>query len=277
MRLAAGIGVVLAVAGCATEPPTSSGGVPVSMSGPLASVRTSGLSDRVQVEMWQRRPDGSETRQQMTFVVSQLDDGVAVFSENPPAEPSGSFRRNGTPWAKSRRPSAGASLSVSEGARLYDADGVPIEPPDMGLLRQRLGLPATPSKPLTPPGPRDEYGRPIGRQVADGQRRGRVVSPERAAKDLSDLRNHAQSEERIADGQLRFRRTDGDVTQSLLYDERIGAVVETAIERAGRKHIVIKNEFDRNAEGAVLTGVVSEWFDTDGQPVRRVTQRFLAQ
>ena len=110
MRLAAGIGVVLAVAGCATEPPTSSGGVPVSMSRPLASVRTSGLSDRVQVEMWQRRPDGSETRQQMTFVVSQLDDGVAVFSENPPAEPSGSFRRNGTPWAKSRRPSVGASV-----------------------------------------------------------------------------------------------------------------------------------------------------------------------
>jgi len=116
-----------------------------------------------------------------------------------------------------------------------------------------------------------------GAEVADGQRRGRVVSPERAAKDLSDLRTHAQSEERVADGQLRFRRTDGDVTQSLLYDERIGAVVETAIERAGRRHIVIKNEFDRNAEGAVLTGVVSEWFDTDGQPVRRVTQRFLSQ
>jgi hypothetical protein len=63
--------------------------------------------------------------------------------------------------------------------------------------------------------------------------------------------------------------TDG-ATETWLFDEEIGAVVERVIERADRPRVTIRNEYSATVDGHELVRTVTEWTEVDGRPARRL-------
>jgi len=269
MRLTVAMGLGLVIVGCATETPTSSDSGLASIVSPGAALAGPAGSDIVLVDVWQRGRDGSDVNQQQRLVVEQSLDGVSVSSLDTSVAPPTRLRPSGSAIPNRSR-IARSALSVWEGAQLYDAAGLPVKRPDLRALREESGLPAVSSRPTPGRG---------GRPAWNGPRRyvTRLVTAERAERQLQDLRAHSEGEGRVGSTQLRFTRTEGDVTQSWVFDEAIGAVIEAIVERGGKRHLLIQNEYQRRPDGYVLMGSVSQWFSADGQVTRRAAPRFLGQ
>ena len=158
------------------------------------------------MDVWERRPDGTEASRQLTFLVQQSLDDVAVSFPDQAAVPSMDFR--GAPFpAQNREPVARASVSLSAGARLYDRAGAVVEQPDIPRLRIRPGLSSESHRQLS---------RPNSGPGGGGSRRyvTRLITPDRSARQLQALRSRAGPEERMGPGQVRFTRVEGNVTDS---------------------------------------------------------------
>lgn len=267
MRFAPAIALAaVAVAACAGDVPTAAQRDATKL---LASARgsTPAAHDSVEVALWRHGPGGLESAAQQAFGLDQFTDGVTVSFPEAPVALDGHFRAGGRP-VYDRPAIAKASFSVDGGVRLYDRAGATLRFPDVARIRVQAGLVATSSREA--PQPRMARATPGPRRYVD-----RIITPQRAAQELQGLGNHADSSETLPHGQRRFVRTQGEMTQSWVFDDSIGGVVEVTVDRAGRRHLLVQNEYQQRPGGYALTRATSTWFGRDGQPTMRSTKRFL--
>jgi hypothetical protein len=254
---------------CNDRNPIAAADGPATMRASAIEPAGAAATELVEIDLWRLGPDKPEGIPRHTsFVGEQLTDGVALRFPITPEQ--------GGLKGRDQLRIAGGSMSVSGGTVLYDESRQPLPIPDLREARLDAKLPADLSRTVTEPGPRDAAGRPLGRDTArDRPRPGRFVSTERGAETLAMIRAHVgASETRLDGGRLGFSRTEGDESHSWTFDERVGAVVDEAVDRGGRRYLTIHYDYSASGDGQVLTAAQFEWFAQDGRVNKRATLRY---
>jgi hypothetical protein len=259
MRYALIVVMLPLFAGCADTPTEADSPRETVLAGAITDAED---ADRVTIRMASQPEGGGEIVRQFELLVEHLQDGVAVEMLEPTPSPAPALIRNGP---EPRAPAVGGSLTLSGGARLHDANGSPVTLTEFlpAERRAEFGFP-----PRSGPAPRT--GSAGGQPVPRLPRGGRVVTPDQATKNVSDLRARVGAEERVGTQSLRFRRVTDGATETWLFDEEIGAVVERVIVRADRPRVTIRNEYSATVDGHELVRTVTEWTEVDGRPARRL-------
>jgi hypothetical protein len=97
-----------------------------------------------------------------------------------------------------------------------------------------------------------------------------LTRPLQATGEVFDRPARVDAGERFGVPVLRFRRAMDGVTETWLFDEEIGAVVERVTERAGRPRVSIRYEYSASPDGHELVRTISDWTEADGRSVRRL-------
>jgi len=269
-RCVAWIGILVVLAGCRENPMEEELDQSWRADPPMAAALLPRTAiDGVLLKVSDQAADGTELGLAFELSVEHLEDGVSVSFAPESNEREPVFRASESGTIR-RSPPSKATLSLSQGTQLIDQQGQPIVIPESlwRELREAAGLPPTSSNPLTKP----RAGGAIAQQAAP--RLSRLITGERAQKELQDLRQYADAEERVGPTFVRFHSTKGGAAQSWLFDETIGTVVEHAIDREGQPRLCIRHEFERAPDGYVRIRSVSEWTEADGKLARRSEKVF---